>query len=315
MLIRTSIEAATRSFLRSKKDTLRAKSYAFYSDHLTNFSMWCIAHNPQIKYLEDIKAKSVEEYQGYLKRHNKSENTIHGAVQTIKIFLRWCSLDEEFEDEVSQRELQKIRVPKVHSEEISSFTDEEIEMILRAVEADRDPAIVARNKALVYLLLDTGARASEIVVDPERPNEQTGLRLQDLLISDPHDPRIKVMGKGGKPREVPVGVKTAKALRLYINRYRPETKKHPYVFIGRGEHPLTLSGFEHIFMNLSKGGQFHAHPHKFRHTFAVKYLLKTKDIYGLSRLMGHSSVKITERYLRTLSLQDIRKRGSIVDDM
>lgn len=314
MFIRTTLEAAIRSFLRSKK-TLRAKSYAGYSDYLDNFSLWCIAHNPQIRYLEEIRAKVIEEYQVYLKRQNKAENTIRNSIQTIKIFLRWCSLDEEFEREVSQRELQKIKIPKVHEEEISSFTDEEIEMILRAIEADPNPAIVARNKALVYLLLDTGARASEIVVDKERPEERTGLRLEDLLLSDPHDPRIKIMGKGGKPRELPVGVKTAKALRMYINRYRPETKKHSYVFIGRGEQPLTLSGLDGIFTKLSKNGQFHAHPHKFRHTFAVKYLLKTKDIYGLSRLMGHSSVKITERYLRTLSLQDIRKRGSIVDDM
>lgn len=314
MLIRTTLETAIRAFLRTKK-SLRRKTYLFYDYHLENFVTWCIAANPQIKYLEEVKARAIDEFIGYLKRCGKSENTVTGAVKTIKIFLRWCSLDEEFEREVSQRELTKIKAPVVHEESIASFSDEEIESLLRTIEQERDPVMVARNKALVLLLLDTGIRASEVAVDSRRKDEPTGLTLQCLLTSDQHDPRISILGKGGKPREVPVGFKTAKALRIYINRYRQPTNRHQFVFLSRGTNPLTVNGLEHVLAGIGKRAGLDAYPHKFRHTFAVKYLLKHRDIYGLSRLLGHGSVKVTERYLRTLDLRVVRSRGSIVDDL
>lgn len=312
---RPTIETATRAFLRDKK-TLRQKSQEFYLMHLNAFTDWGIAHNPQIKNLEEIKASTLIEYQNYLVRKGRSENTVHGAIRTVKTFMKWASLDDEFEDDVSQRELMKIKIPRVHEKDIQRFSDAEIEKMLRTIEADTNPVHAARDKAIMLLLLDTGARVSEVALDGERLQEPTGIHIKDLLIQDSKDLRIKIMGKGGKIREVPIGHSTSKALRIYIGRYREETKDHDYLFLSRGKNPLSVRGLEQVLYELSKqSGVPDVHPHKFRHTFAVKYLLKTKDIYGLSRLLGHTSIKITERYLRSLNLEDIRKRGSIVDDI
>jgi site-specific recombinase XerD len=316
-MMRTPLETAVRLYLNARKTDLRMKTHKYYTVLLEGFIDWGLARNPQIKYLEEAKSKTVGEYLAHLKSKGKAGNTLHGTAQVIKTFLKWCLLDDELGREVSQRELQKTKVPRVHDEEISSFTDEEIEKLIREIEDSGDMEQIARNKAIVYLMLDTGIRASEIALDGQRRNvnERTGLRLEDLVIQDHNDPRIKIMGKGGKPREVPVGNRTAKALRMYINRYRKETNKHSYIFLSRGDNPLTVRGLEQIFSYLSKSSGVHVYPHKFRHTFAVKYLLKTRDIYGLSRLLGHGSVKVTERYLRTLNLREVRSRGSIVDDM
>jgi integrase/recombinase XerD len=57
-------------------------------------------------------------------------------------------------------------------------------------------------------------------------------------------------------------------------------------------------------------------PHTFRHTFAVQFLLNGGDIYKLSRLMGHTSVKITERYLQAVSAKQARTENrSVLDNL
>jgi site-specific recombinase XerD len=234
-----TVEGAVIAFLQSRR-TRRHKTYVRYHDYLTNFVDWCLAHNPEVKYLEHVTAATVRGFVTFLQRKGQAETTIQNKTKYVKTFLKWCSLEDEFEYFVSEREVRKIEIPKVHDKEISIFSDEEIAALLRSAGANQDVPRARRNVAIILTLLDTGCRASEIAVDSERPEEKTGMYLSDLVLNDPRDPRIKVHGKGGKPREVPVGEKTSKALRLYINRYREETlpgKGH--LFFSRGTTPLT----------------------------------------------------------------------------
>ncbi|HYT34088.1 MAG TPA: site-specific integrase, partial [Ktedonobacteraceae bacterium] len=80
---------------------------------------------------------------------------------------------------------------------------------------------------------------------------------------------------------------------------------------------LSVSGLEQIITQLGERAHItgvRCSPHTLRHTWAVRYLLNGGDLYKLSRLMGHTSVKITERYVASMRAWQARQGGQSVLD-
>lgn len=313
-----SIPYAISLFLSDRKSQWRERTYAWYQENLGQFTSWCLAQNPQVKNLEDLLYRHIPQYLDFLRRQGRSETTIRHRARAVKTFLLWCLDDEECESAVMQKKhIDKIKVPKVNDVEIRPFSEDEISRLILAAKSNSDMVRAKRDHALILLMLDTGMRACEVAIEPERLQERTGLRLGDLVFRDPRDPYIRVEeGKGGKPRLVGVGVRTMKALKLYENRYR-ESTKHDYFFLSRGGEPLTTRGLSFVMSSIGKAASVEdCHPHRFRHTFAVQWLKQHRDIFGLSKLLGHATVRITqERYLKYAEVEEIRKRGSVVDNL
>jgi integrase/recombinase XerD len=97
----------------------------------------------------------------------------------------------------------------------------------------------------------------------------------------------------------------------YIHQYRdPASDAESIVFVNRYGHPLTKSGVERFLLLLKdKVGVtgVRVSAHTFRHTFACTYMENGGEIYKLSRLMGHSSVEVTEEYLKVFNLRAARQ--------
>lgn len=312
-----TVSYAIHRFLLERRVYLREKSYESYEYSLRNFPSWGLSQNPPIHHLGDVHYKHIPLYLWDLQQEGKSHNTVHRAARAIKTFLMWCTVDEELEKYVmDERYVRKIRMPRVHQEPIQIFSKENIQKLLQAARHHENPIRAARNEAIILLLLDTGARASEVAYDSERPQERTGLRLGDLKFKQ--HPYIEIVGgKGGKPRTVGVGERTRKAINLYKNHYRSDTK-HDYLFLGLWSGPLTVRGLEQVIKDIGEAAGIEGircSPHTFRHTWAVHWLKKHKDVHGLSRLMGHTSIKVTERYLAYVDLEELRQRSSVVDDL
>lgn len=313
-----TITYAISLFLSDRKSQWRERTYAWYQENLGQFTSWCLSQNPQIKNLEDLLYKHIPLYLDFLRRQGRADTTIRHRARSIKTFLLWCLDDEECETSVmNERHIKKIKMPKVNEVEVRPFSKDEVARLILAAKSNSDMVRAKRDHALLLTLLDTGMRASEICMEPERVSEHTGLRIGDLDFRDPKDPYIRVEeGKGGKPRLVGVGSATMRALKLYQNRYR-ETTRHDYFFLSRGGEPLTTRGLSFVVASIGKAaGVENAHPHRFRHTFAVQWLKEYKDIFGLSKLLGHSTVRVTQdKYLKYADLTEIRKRGSVVDNL
>ena len=154
----------------------------------------------------------------------------------------------------------------------------------------------------------TGIRAAELC---GLTRECTFLRLDDSY--------LKVHGKGDKWREVPLGKDARTALYRYMTRYRKADSEEQHIFVNRNGRPLTTNGLDQMLARLAQWARItgvRCSAHTFRHTFAVNYLATSNDVYKLSRLMGHSEVKITEGYLITVKARAARQDGiSIVDTM
>lgn len=141
-----------------------------------------------------------------------------------------------------------------------------------------------RNKAIIYLLLDTGLRSSELA----------SLRVTDV---DKKNLRLKVMGKGSKERIVPFSSITALAVWRYLAT-RPAARPDDPLFVTTRDRPLDKYGLRDVIRIIAdRAGVADAHPHRFRHTFAINFLRNGGNVYTLKEILGHASLKMCLRYL------------------
>ncbi len=130
---------------------------------------------------------------------------------------------------------------------------------------------------------------------------------------------LRVLGKGRKQREVPIGVNARKMLHDYIRIAHTTEIGENHVFLGYRHEPLTVSALDQMLHRLKQRANItgiRVSAHSFRHTFAMNFLAQGGDVYVLSRLMGHESVQVTEVYLRSLRAEQARKSSkSVLDNL
>ncbi len=130
------------------------------------------------------------------------------------------------------------------------------------------------------------------------------------------DPFIRVLGKGRKQREVGLGATSRKLLRVYIVRWRKADKAERHVFVNRMGEPMTPGGLNTMLYRLEQWSGVtgvRVSCHTFRHSYACAFLLQGGDVYRLSRLLGHTSIRVTERYLGAIQSRQARQGGSVLD--
>ena len=145
-----------------------------------------------------------------------------------------------------------------------------------------------RDRCALELLYGAGLRVSELV----------GLDLADI-----DKDVVRVRGKGGKQREVPLVAKARAALEAYLAR-RPELRPKDGALLlnRRGGRLTTRSVARHLDRYaLIAGARRHVHPHALRHSFATHLLDMGADLRGIQELLGHSSLSTTQRYTHVSS--------------
>jgi integrase/recombinase XerD len=154
-----------------------------------------------------------------------------------------------------------------------------------------------RDRALLEFLYGTGARISEA----------TGLDVDELQLDATEDPLVRLIGKGGKHRIVPVGRYAARALQAYLVRARPglaaasrRASASPAVFLNARGGRLTRQGAWGV-LHAAAGraglpADAEVSPHTLRHSFATHLLDGGADIRVVQELLGHASVTTTQVY-------------------
>lgn len=280
-----------------------------YKQRLLRFAKWCQSKRYYVKTLTPV---IVAQYLQEL-RNNASEttgdllasSTLHGHMRYIRTFLFWCAKPPH--RYISKEIPENLVMPKVDIHIIQPFSVEQVKHLQVAATQNHFPIMVARDKAVIAVLIDTGIRAAELC----------SLRLENVHIN-PQDGYIKVKGKGRKEREVPLGKTSRLLLREYIKNYRP-VNDSPFVFITHKHLPLRTNTLRQMFKRWGKRAKIkdvRVSPHTCRHTFAINFLLQGGDLYVLSRLLGHASIAITEVYLRAVEAVQARKVAkSVLDNM
>ncbi len=147
-----------------------------------------------------------------------------------------------------------------------------------------DEKYALRDRAILEMLYSCGLRVSEL----------TGLNISEVDLSGG---MVRVMGKGGKQRIVPVGSRAVEAIREYLEERDEVTGTGPLFLNTRGDrinrrsvtrivdtHVLRIAAFKHI------------SPHILRHTFATHMLEGGADLRAIQELLGHASLSTTQKY-------------------
>jgi len=132
----------------------------------------------------------------------------------------------------------------------------------------------------------------------------SGLRLAELAALDTGDvsaARARVMGKGSKPRQVPVGRRAAEALAEWHKvRGGLAGADEPALFVGRRGARLGHRAIQKRLARLAleRGLPEHLHPHRLRHSFASHLLESSQDLRAVQELLGHANLATTQVYTR-----------------
>ena len=182
----------------------------------------------------------------------------------------------------------QVRPPTVTSRLPKAISVAEVEAILEAASAVEVPRGL-RDRALVELLYGTGARISEIV----------GLAVDDV---DAESASVRLHGKGGKQRVVPVGRMALEALDAYLVRGRPilaaSGRSGGALFVNaRGGRLTRQSAWVLLSEAVKRSGiGVEVSPHTMRHSFATHLLDGGADVRVVQELLGHASVTTTQIY-------------------
>lgn len=181
-----------------------------------------------------------------------------------------------------------------------SLTEAQVEALLTAPALD-DP-IGLRDRAMLEVLYATGLRVSELV----------GLTLSQVSL---RQELVRVIGKGGKERLVPLGEEALAWLDRYLREARPELARRgcaDQVFLTRRGAPLTRQGFWYAVRRhaLRAGIRGRLSPHTLRHAFATHLLNHGADLRVVQLLLGHGDISTTQIYTHVARarLKDLHAR-------
>lgn len=175
--------------------------------------------------------------------------------------------------------------------QVTFLARDEVESLFACIPAgDR---LARRDRALLMLLYNTGARVSEVAQ----------LTMGQLELQSPA--RVRLLGKGSKWRTCPLWKQTAKALRDMLNERAGDVPTDALVFVGTDQAPMTRSGiykrvrhYARIWEQTSARptAQGRITPHVFRHTAAVHLLEAGVDVNVIRSWLGHVNLETTNRY-------------------
>ena len=263
------------------KNTIEA-----YRRDLTKFNNFLASNDLSIL---EVNTKVIDDFLGWLRgtdgsnsRGSESSNSI--TIVTVRNLYKFISTNNHTVNPLKDYSPPKIpkRLPKALK----------IAEIMALIEASKfgDDVISIRNSALIEVLYATGARVSEIV---------------DLDISNVSEiantTTLKLSGKGGKERVVPIGVYARNSLEQYLTLSRPallHKKGSTSLFLNsRGDSLSRQSAWEIIASLAERANiQTRVTPHAIRHSFATHLLDGGADIRVVQELLGHSSVTTTQIY-------------------
>jgi site-specific recombinase XerD len=238
---------------------------------------------------EDLDHKRLRLYAGVLSERGVSKSTLARKLASVRSFYR--HLVDRGEIEASPGDL--VATPKRESYLPRVLKEEEVGALLDSIPASTP--LELRDRAMFELAYATGLRAEE---------------LTTLDSTDAHfdSEELRVRGKGGKERVVPVGEQAWRALDAYLERGRPllareSERAEGALFLSKSGRRLGTSDLRRRLSGWMRraGTAPGATPHTLRHSFATHLLEGGADLRTIQELLGHSTISTTQTYTRVES--------------
>ena len=228
----------------------------------------------------DIKSDDIKLF--LKERASEEASTIAHNLTVIKNFHTYLVKEKIVNDNVSEF----VERPKVRKSLPKSLSMEDIDLLL---DIPLETPFDYRNKAMLELMYGCGLRVSELI----------NLEIHDI---DMVNCLIRILGKGSKERDVPIGEFAIDYLNLYLEK-RPlllKNKSCNKLFLNNHGQGMTRQGF---FKNLKeilrkKGLNPDVSPHTLRHSFATHLINRGADLRSIQEMLGHSDISTTKIYTK-----------------
>jgi integrase/recombinase XerC len=231
----------------------------------------------------DVKDLSLAALRSFVAaRHGVDQSTTQARrLSSIRTFCRFCLKTGRLADNPALL----LVTPKRPKSIPKSLSVDEAFAAVDAPSADKPLGV--RDHAILELLYGSGLRVAELC----------GLNVMD---ADTSSRTVRVLGKGGKERVVPMGQKCLDALALYLPVRTTLARGTDALFVNhRGGRLTARSVARHLAtygVEVNVRGRLH--PHRMRHSFATHLLEGGADLRSIQELLGHSSLSTTQRYTR-----------------
>jgi integrase/recombinase XerD len=258
-----------------------AKTIESYANDVKGFQSYL---REKLKDIPVLSRFSFVRYKEHLIKEGYAVSTINKKINSLKVYNDFLRTKGVVEESFIELKRDRIKIAAGSEESVDVLSEEQVEKLLFYVEDRRK--VSTRNKLIVYLLLYTGVRVSELV----------GIRIADIdfLTSQ----LIVANGKGGKRREIGLRQDVLQLVRQYMKEERSESVFHHsgYLLVSQRAEKMHRDAVRDWLSKISKELGFHLHPHLLRHTFATLLLKKGVSLAIISKICGHLSVHVTAKY-------------------
>ena len=232
------------------------------------------------KNVNNPKKSDFRLYISSLFENGNSRQTIARKISSIKNFYRFSS-KRNF---LFSQDLDLIKNPKLPENLPRSISNDEVNSIIDSIGNGRSDWEAARDKAILYLMYGAGLRISEAL----------SIYKNQCPLGD----WLRVQGKGGKHRDVPILKIVSDSIQKYLLLLPVEFVNEEFLFIGRRGGKLSPRIIQRLIQKLRIKLNLpdHATPHSLRHAFATQLLAGGGDLRSIQDLLGHSSLSTTQRY-------------------
>jgi len=233
--------------------------------------------------LEDVTYRKITEYIDYLLGRRLRPKTVNCYMNTICQFYHYLSEEEGIHIVNPVRKPNIMKLPRSLPKHLK---DEQIERLFRNMKGRRD-------HAMFTLMLRCGLRVEEVA---HLSLGNIDLKRRTLLIQD---------GKGAKDRIVYISNDALHALLEYI-RVRPASKARKVFLVEKGPctgQPISIRGIQKRMEYYARRTSLKISCHHLRHTMATQMLNADADLSTIQDLLGHNSIRTTQRYCRVSNIK------------
>ena len=258
---------------------LSANTLAAYRTDLLTFQIWLEKKGLA---LDEATRADLLAYLAANVRSGLSPRSSARHLSTLRRFYRYLLIQGRTQADPTA----DVRSPVIGRPLPKNISEQGVEKLLST--PPRDTALGSRDRAMLETMYASGLRVSELV----------GLTLNELDLTTG---LVRVVGKGGRERIVPLGEEASESLREYLGQARSDLLKAQLtdaVFVTRRGGPMTRQAFWQLIKRYAQqagiGEEFS--PHSLRHAFATHLLNHGADLRSVQMLLGHTDLSTTQIY-------------------
>lgn len=284
--------------LRSALDGISENTLSAYRNDVAEFLTFLTLHKGEAQGLAPLQRVSVPDMRAWMaqtRRSGVSARSLARKLSAVKSFYRWFSEREGFD----ATPLLSMRSPKFEKKLPRPLAPDAAAAVIDTVDLQSsEPWVGARDVAVITLLYGCGLRISEAL----------GLIASDAPLS----PVLRILGKGGKERIVPVIDAARTAVDRYVSLCPYPLPEDGPLFRGVRGRALSRRQVAKVMQQtrMQLGLPSTATPHAMRHSFATHLLEAGGDLRAIQELLGHAKLATTQNYtaVNTTQLMEVYNR-------